>query len=102
MNVLQPMIDSGDIKVVVRPDRVRAGRHPALGPRHGAEAHGGHPRPRATPQDTVNGVLSPYDGLSLGIIAALKSNGYCGGGKQLPVVTGQDAEVAVGQVDHRG
>jgi putative multiple sugar transport system substrate-binding protein len=44
-------------------------------------------------QATVNGVLSPYDGLSLGIIAALKANGYGGGGKTLPVVTGQDAEV---------
>jgi putative multiple sugar transport system substrate-binding protein len=41
----------------------------------------------------VNGVLSPYDGLSLGIIAALKANGYAGSGKKLPVVTGQDAEV---------
>ena len=43
--------------------------------------------------ETVEGVLSPYDGLSLGIIAALKGNGYGGGGKDLPVVTGQDAEV---------
>jgi len=43
---------------------------------------------------TVDGVLSPYDGLSIGIIAALKANGYGGGGKELPVVTGQDAEVA--------
>ena len=37
-------------------------------------------------------MLSPYDGLSLGIIAALKGNGYTSGG-DLPVVTGQDAEV---------
>ena len=43
--------------------------------------------------ETVEGVLSPYDGLSLGIIAALQGNGYGGGGKELPVVTGQDAEV---------
>lgn len=41
----------------------------------------------------VNGVLSPYDGLSRGIIAALKGSGYGGGGKKLPVVTGQDAEL---------
>ena len=40
---------------------------------------------------TVDGVLSPYDGLSLGIIAALKGNGYTTA--DLPVVTGQDAEV---------
>ena len=41
----------------------------------------------------VNGVLAPYDGLSRGIIAALKGSGYGSGGKTLPVVTGQDAEL---------
>ncbi len=46
----------------------------------------------------VNGVLSPYDGLSRGIITALQNAGY---GPQIgstpnpmPVVTGQDAEIA--------
>jgi putative multiple sugar transport system substrate-binding protein len=43
--------------------------------------------------DNVQGVLSPYDGLSLGILAAAKANGYGSGDKPLPVVTGQDAEV---------
>ncbi|WP_035857374.1 multiple monosaccharide ABC transporter substrate-binding protein [Cryptosporangium arvum] len=42
---------------------------------------------------TVQGVLSPYDGLSLGIISALTGAGYGQGAKKLPVVTGQDAEV---------
>jgi len=42
----------------------------------------------------VNGVLSPYDGLSIGILSALKSNGYGTGGQPYPIVTGQDAEVA--------
>ncbi len=41
----------------------------------------------------VHGVLAPYDGLSRGIIAALKGSGYGTGGKKLPVVTGQDAEL---------
>jgi putative multiple sugar transport system substrate-binding protein len=41
----------------------------------------------------VQGVLAPYDGLSRGIIAALKGNGYGSGGKKLPVITGQDAEL---------
>jgi len=41
----------------------------------------------------VDAVLSPYDGLSIGILSALKSVGY-GNGKPLPIVTGQDAEVA--------
>lgn len=39
----------------------------------------------------LDGVLSPYDGLSLGIISALTSGGYSS--EELPVVTGQDAEV---------
>ena len=43
---------------------------------------------------TVDGVLSPYDGLSIGILSALKSNGYGTAGQPYPTVTGQDAEVA--------
>jgi putative multiple sugar transport system substrate-binding protein len=42
----------------------------------------------------VNGVLSPYDGLSIGILSALKSNGYGTAGQPYPIVTGQDAELA--------
>ncbi|MBO4161121.1 MULTISPECIES: multiple monosaccharide ABC transporter substrate-binding protein [Micromonospora] len=42
----------------------------------------------------VNGVLSPYDGISRGIITALQNAGYGKGAKKLPVVTGQDAEIA--------
>jgi putative multiple sugar transport system substrate-binding protein len=42
----------------------------------------------------VQGVLSPYDGLSIGILSALKSNGYGTAGQAYPVVTGQDAELA--------
>ena len=40
----------------------------------------------------VDAVLSPYDGLSIGILSALKSVGY-GETTELPVITGQDAEV---------
>ncbi|QHK20919.1 substrate-binding domain-containing protein [Pseudarthrobacter psychrotolerans] len=39
----------------------------------------------------LNGVLSPYDGLSIGIISALTSTGGYAKGS-LPIVTGQDAE----------
>jgi putative multiple sugar transport system substrate-binding protein len=42
----------------------------------------------------VDGVLSPYDGLSIGILSALKSNGYGAAGQPYPIVTGQDAEQA--------
>ncbi|MEW1690590.1 multiple monosaccharide ABC transporter substrate-binding protein [Streptomyces sp. NPDC091265] len=42
----------------------------------------------------VDAVLSPYDGISIGVISSLKSDGYGTGSKPYPVVTGQDAEVA--------
>jgi len=41
--------------------------------------------------DKVHGVLSPYDGLSRGIIAALTDAGYASA--DLPTIVGQDAEV---------
>ncbi|MFH8218624.1 multiple monosaccharide ABC transporter substrate-binding protein [Streptomyces sp. NPDC018057] len=42
----------------------------------------------------VDAVLSPYDGISIGVLSALKSDGYGSGSKPLPVITGQDAELA--------
>ena len=46
----------------------------------------------------VNGVLSPYDGLSRGIITALQNAGYgpttTSAPTPMPIVTGQDAEIA--------
>ncbi|SDK22502.1 multiple monosaccharide ABC transporter substrate-binding protein [Streptomyces indicus] len=42
----------------------------------------------------VDAVLSPYDGISIGILSALRGDGYGTKAKPWPVVTGQDAEVA--------
>lgn len=42
----------------------------------------------------LDGVLSPYDGLSDGILAALEAGGYKVGSPDWPIITGQDAEVA--------
>lgn len=42
----------------------------------------------------VDAVLSPYDGISIGILSALKSDGYGSKSNPLPVITGQDAELA--------
>jgi putative multiple sugar transport system substrate-binding protein len=45
--------------------------------------------------EEVDGVLSPYDGLSRGIITALQNAGYGPGiDAGMPIVTGQDAEIA--------
>ncbi|MET7764314.1 multiple monosaccharide ABC transporter substrate-binding protein [Streptomyces sp. NPDC005393] len=42
----------------------------------------------------VDAVLSPYDGMSIGILSALKGVGYGTKSKPYPIVTGQDAELA--------
>ena len=42
----------------------------------------------------VQGVLAPYDGLSRGIISSLKGVGYGAPDQPMPIVTGQDAELA--------
>nr|WP_246416289.1 multiple monosaccharide ABC transporter substrate-binding protein [Nocardioides luti] len=92
MSVLQPLIDSGDIVVPSEQtdfEQVAILRwDPATAQKRMEDI-----LTRTYASETVDGVLSPYDGLSLGIIAALQGNGYGGGGKELPVVTGQDAEL---------
>lgn len=40
----------------------------------------------------VDAVLSPYDGISIGVLSSLKSVGYGTAKKPMPIVTGQDAE----------
>jgi putative multiple sugar transport system substrate-binding protein len=92
LSVLQPLIDSGQMKVVSgQTDFKQAAilRWDAATAQKRMEDI----LTKSYTSATVDGVLSPYDGLSIGIIAALKANGYGGGGKALPVVTGQDAEV---------
>ena len=92
MSVLKPLIDAGDIKVrsgetdfkVVATLRWDAAV---------AKKRMENILTKAYSDKDVNGVLAPYDGLSRGIIAALKGSGYGSGGKDLPVVTGQDAEL---------
>ena len=44
-------------------------------------------------REHVDGVLSPYDGLSIGILSSLKGVGYGAADLPMPIVTGQDAEV---------
>ena len=41
----------------------------------------------------VDAVLSPYDGISIGILSSLKGVGYGTPKMPMPIVTGQDAEV---------
>ena len=41
----------------------------------------------------LHGALSPYDGLSIGILSSVKGVGYGSGDLKMPIVTGQDCEV---------
>ncbi|MCL2163984.1 MAG: sugar-binding protein [Oscillospiraceae bacterium] len=43
--------------------------------------------------DLLAGALSPYDGLSLGMIAALRAVGYGTEDRPMPAITGQDCEL---------
>lgn len=43
--------------------------------------------------DRVDAVLSPYDGLSIGIISSLRGVGYGSGDMPMPIISGQDAEI---------
>ncbi|GAB3076825.1 sugar ABC transporter substrate-binding protein [Pedococcus soli] len=92
MQVLQPKIDAGEIKIASGETAfktVATLRWDAAVAKKRME----NLLTKSYSNKDVNGVLSPYDGLSRGIIAALKGSGYGSGGKTLPVVTGQDAEL---------
>jgi len=92
MSVLQPMIDAGEIVIPsgqMGMDKVGTLRWDGAV----AQARMDNLLSANYTDKKVHGVLSPYDGLSRGIISSLKGVGYAPGA-EMPIVTGQDAEVA--------
>jgi putative multiple sugar transport system substrate-binding protein len=92
MSVLQPLIDSGEIVIVsgqMGMDKVGTLRWDGAV----AQARMDNLLSANYTDKKVHGVLAPYDGLSRGIISSLKGVGYAPG-PEMPIVTGQDAEVA--------
>ena len=92
MSVLQPYIASG--KLVVRSkqmgmDKVGTLRWDGAV----AQARMDNLLSAFYGKDKVHAVLSPYDGLSIGILSSLKGVGYCTAQQPCPVVSGQDAEI---------
>jgi len=92
MSVLKPYIDSG--KLVVRSgqmgmDKVGTLRWDGAV----AQARMDNLLSAYYGKDRVDAVLSPYDGLSIGILSSLKGVGYGSPKQPMPVVSGQDAEV---------
>ena len=92
MSVIQPLIDDGSIQIVsgqMGMDKVGTLRwDPAT-----AQARMDNLLSANYTDKQVHGVLSPYDGLSIGILSSVKGVGYGSGDLKMPVVTGQDAEV---------
>ncbi|WP_192583500.1 multiple monosaccharide ABC transporter substrate-binding protein [Streptomyces albicerus] len=92
MEVLEPYIQNGDL--IVRSGETELDEITTLrwdGPT--AEKRMNKLLDSDYTEENIDAVLSPYDGMSIGIINALKKHGYGTEGKPLPIVTGQDAEV---------
>lgn len=92
MSVLKPYIDSG--KLVVRSKQMGMEKVGTLRwDGSVAQARMDNLLSAFYGKDKVHAVLSPYDGLSIGILSSLKGVGYCTQQQPCPVVSGQDAEI---------
>jgi putative multiple sugar transport system substrate-binding protein len=92
MSVLQPMIDSGEIAIPsgqMGMDVVGTLRWDGAV----AQSRMDNLLSANYGDKVLNGALSPYDGLSIGILSSVKGVGYGSGDLKMPIVTGQDCEV---------
>ena len=92
MSILQPYIDEGKLTVgsgQVGMDQVSTLRWSGST----AQARMDNLLSAFYSDARVDAVLSPYDGISIGIISSLKGVGYGSDDLPMPVITGQDAEV---------
>ncbi len=92
MSVLKPLIDKGTL--VVRSGQLSMNKVSTMR-WDGATAQSRMDNLLSTyyGNQHLDGVLSPYDGISIGILSSLKGVGYGSGGMKMPVVTGQDSEL---------
>jgi putative multiple sugar transport system substrate-binding protein len=93
MSVLQPYIDSGKLVVAsgqMGMDKVATLRWDGAT----AQARMDNLLSAFYGKKRVDAVLSPYDGLSIGIISSLRGVGYGSANQPMPIISGQDAEVA--------
>ncbi|MEY4752055.1 MAG: hypothetical protein RIQ60_4269, partial [Pseudomonadota bacterium] len=92
MSVLQPMIDAGDIVIPsgqMGMDVVGTLRWDGAV----AQARMDNLLSSNYGDKQLHGALSPYDGLSIGILSSVKGVGYGSGDLKMPIVTGQDCEI---------
>ncbi|WP_431202338.1 multiple monosaccharide ABC transporter substrate-binding protein [Bradyrhizobium betae] len=92
MSVLKPYIDSGKLVVAsgqMGMDKVATLRWDGAT----AQARMDNLLSAYYGKKKLNAVLSPYDGISIGIISSLKGVGYGSADQPMPIISGQDAEV---------
>ena len=92
MSVLQPLIDKGTLVIQSKQtgmDKVATLRWDAAT----AQARMDNLLSAFYTSKKVDAVLSPYDGISIGIISSLKGVGYGSKDQPMPVISGQDAEI---------
>lgn len=92
MSVLQPYIDEGKLVVAsgqMGMDKVSTLRWDGAT----AQARMDNLLSAYYSDSRVDAVLSPYDGISIGILSSLKGVGYGSADQAMPFVSGQDAEL---------
>jgi putative multiple sugar transport system substrate-binding protein len=92
MSVLKPYLDSGKLAVRSRQttqDKIGTLRWDGAV----AQARMDNLLSAYYGKTRLDAVLSPYDGISIGILSSLKGVGYCARQQPCPVVSGQDAEI---------
>ncbi len=92
MSVLKPLIDGGKLVVQSKQmgmDKVATLRWDAAT----AQSRMDNILSAFYTRRHVDAVLSPYDGISIGIISALKGVGYGSANLPMPMISGQDAEI---------
>jgi putative multiple sugar transport system substrate-binding protein len=92
MSVLQPLIDKGTLVIQSKQmgmDKVATLRWDAAT----AQARMDNLLSAFYTSKKVDAVLSPYDGISIGIISSLKGVGYGSKDQPMPIISGQDAEI---------
>jgi putative multiple sugar transport system substrate-binding protein len=93
MSVLQPLIDKGTLVVKSKQTKFETIATLRWDPATAQARMENLLTSTYSGGDKIDGVLSPNDGISIGILSSLKGVGYGTAGQPYPIVTGQDAEV---------
>ena len=93
MNILKPYIDSGVIVIPSGQTELAQCATEGWDPLKAQARMDNLISANYADGTVLHGVLSPYDGLSIGILSSLKSVGYGTGDLKLPIVSGQDCEI---------